>query len=333
MNLRLKLLAITTILSIGILLTLYAMSPLNKEMTRASFERRFLYSAVSLDTTIDLTFNSFYYAGRSGTKMFLGNSTAPFHVLIADIPSLDTTHVNIQTEVDSLRDLDQFRLSVKNNAFFLFQGTTPRVLKGSIDKWKADESLGDYSYFAMQIRKQTIGGSFYLNSELLNKQVDGVFCLDGKMLLSEDNSSLFFVHNYRNEIVSFDTALNIKRRTHTIDTFTRARIQVAQIGSKGKSTLSRPPIAINGAVAIDESNLYIRSMLLAKNETIQLFMTNSVIDIYNTISGNYISSVYISNYKNETLREFWIVGDYIYVLSGHFLNRYTLDRQQLMEHI
>ena len=44
-------------------------------------------------------------------------------------------------------------------------------------------------------------------------------------------------------------------------------------------------------------------MIRTRDEAAGIFETNSVIDVYNISSGNYVASLYIPFYKNEKVAE------------------------------
>jgi hypothetical protein len=68
-----------------------------------------------------------------------------------------------------------------------------------------------------------------LNPDILQKQIDGVFDSDGKLLLNQNFKNLIYIYNYRNEYMIMDEDLELKSRLKTIDTISRARFNVVKI--------------------------------------------------------------------------------------------------------
>ncbi len=78
-----------------------------------------------------------------------------------------------------------------------------------------------------QILKQNIlaknsfnpGSSPVIESkDLLQKQVDGIFCTDGMMSYCKKSGKLIYVYYYRNQFICADSNLHLIYRGNTIDT-------------------------------------------------------------------------------------------------------------------
>jgi hypothetical protein len=294
-----------------------------------------------------LQFNSYYIAGVTNKKVFFGNFTAPFFLLTTNNILQDSQSVSIHHKLDSAISPKAFRLAIDSPYFYLTHGYIPEYLRGTISEWKAERFLGDsLDYFVesvpisrnslairsvtrpegeYEIGKKSLGQRLQFNTRLLNKQVDGLFCLEGQLLLDHSTRKLIYIHTYRNEVVIADSSLKLLSRMHTIDTFSQARVKVSRI--KNESTLSSPPEEINLAAAVYDDILLVQSNLLSKSEDEELFKKNSVIDAYDLKNDKYIASFYVPNLMGQRIRSFSIHKNDIYVLVGNSAIIYSLPEE------
>lgn len=339
----------------ALLVLLYAYSPVSKEISPAGFERKFLITdPLAKPAVLDLKYNSYYLSGASRKEIYLGNSSAPLHMLILrpeDLP--DSQHVNLQIRLDGIVesekivDPERLRLTVDSPYFFLMHNTMPMILRGEIGKWNDVKScIGKRKYYfeeAVPIHTSSFALRSYSKSNegfelaksstdtfryaypLLEKQIDGLFCVDGKLHYNKQTNQLVYVYHYRNQFIVADTNLNLLYRGQTIDTFSVARIQVAKIGNDENSMLSAPPAHINAKSSVSEKYLFIHSNLMANNEDTNRFTNSSVIDVYDLSDGQYCYSFYISNYQGKRLVDFRVFGSYLAAIFDHYLILYSFS--------
>ena len=334
----------------GVLLSLYAVSPISKEIFRANFKRTFLSRATVRDQKLlDIEFNTFYFAGVNDSTTYLGNFTAPAHLLKVEANLKDSSHTRLEIiGVDSVVAPKRFKLTVAGKSFFMTHGNIPLIVSGSTSDWRAKTFIRDSAYYfveALPITKsKTILKSYHLmersyelglkstdslvfNTSLLNKQIDGAFCVDGKLLYDDLTNSVVYVHLYRNEIIVTDTSLNLRYRTHTIDTFSRAHIKVSKLNSDGtESMISAPPVQLNSLSCVDSGKLYVKSNILASNEVEEHFLNDSVIDVYDlTNEGAYLYSFCIPSFEGYKPSGFMVRGNRLMAIFDHHLASFTLD--------
>jgi hypothetical protein len=228
----------------------------------------------------------------------------------------------------------------------LIEGITPRVIFGKLMKPLHQEEAFPDIHFSKGIpvcnssiivrsfdpiikqnifyKIQTSIGRISNKTYLLEKQVDGFFCTDGILLKPEKSNQIIYVYYYRNEFLCLDTSLNLFYKGKTIDTNSVAKIKVAKITSLNLETLSVPPLLVNEMACVSESHLFIRSNLCADNEDRKLFVTNSVIDIYSIKNGHYEFSFYLPDYKEMKVRNFFVHGNNLIALYGHYLACFQL---------
>ncbi|MFL5788878.1 MAG: hypothetical protein ACJ748_12545, partial [Flavisolibacter sp.] len=176
-----------------------------------------------------------------------------------------------------------------------------------------------------QLGKMTIDSVKYLTApHFLEKQVDGLFCMEGSINYSRELSRLVYTYQFRNQFICSDTNLTVLYRGKTIDTIHTAQIQVKQI-HPGVYTLSAPPLIVNKRARVSGKYLFIQSALRADNEDESILKRASDIDVYDLTSGAYQCSFYLFNQGAGPLLDFYISRQTLIALHDHYLFRYILD--------
>lgn len=136
---------------------------------------------------------------------------------------------------------------------------------------------------------------------ILEKQVDGVFCVDGILLFNKSLRRIVYVYYYRNEFITADAQLKHVARGHTVDQTHLASIQVDTYERNGErtTTFKSPPRFVNNRCATDGNYLYVVSNVRAKNQEREAFDNNYTVDRYNLITMNYEGSFYLVPTKNR----------------------------------
>ena len=336
----------SVVFCLGLLTTLYSISPISKSIFRANFSRKIYNKELKEDLVIDVKYNSYYIAGFSDHYVFLANHTSPLHVLIVDYSSGIKTEANIKiTDLNKIKSPEEFRMVVDSPFFHLTHGITPAIFRGYIGQWIAKSSYekdSDYFVNAIPIGKNSyalrslsgFSGGYELgkkkpasriefNLDLLQKQIDGIFCVDGELHYSKGINRLVYQYFYRNEFIVSDTNLNLIYRGHTIDTFSHARVKVADVGNYEKM-LSEAPTQTNIQSCVDGNFLLVRSNLLAQNDEIKNFRNESIIDVYNLIDHQYVFSFYIKNLNSSRLLSFRVNKGYLFAMYGEKMVVYRM---------
>ncbi|MBT1688298.1 hypothetical protein [Dawidia soli] len=348
---RQQIIILTGCMAFGIvvLYLLYSLSPFAAEIPRESFERNFdSFVSVAERGDIDLKVNSFYIAGTSKKTVYLGSYSGPLHLLQVTIPSLDTLHMNVGLDTVMLpEDYRVFRMKVDSPFFYLSHGSMPGIFKGSLSTRSAKNfSPKGAPFFAeavpvsgsrlalkslsresngSELATLTLDSPFFeFKPDILEKQVDGIFCVDGNLLYNKEINRIVYVYAYRNEYMIADTSLNLIHRFHTIDTFSQAPIKVANIKSKSYRTLATPPARINVKSCVSENRLFIQSPLLAKNEDKMEFLKGCTIDVYDMVRGTYLYSFHLEAKYNHLPSSFSVVGENLIAIYDHHLILYSL---------
>lgn len=333
-------------MSVSCIALLYAISPLNKEIYRGEFNRVFMDDLVE-KYVLDLEVNSFYLAGVSKSKIFLGNVTAPIHLLTSNHALLDTSHIRLTfNKIDSVIQPMKFFLQVDSPHFYVSHGMEPVILKGNVGNWIADPIVKDSAYFFVEsvpvgpesfvLRSYSMKNNGYelgklgsqtfsFHDDLLVKQIDGVFCVDGELHYADSIKKIVYVHFYRNEFIVADTSLSLEYRGRTIDPFDTAMIKVAALKDGKESMFKAPPSQVNGHSCVYGKYLFVQSRVLAKNENPREFINGATIDVYDITSGSYVKTFHVPHYKNEGIKSFQVFENKVFVISGNYLIRYDFS--------
>ncbi len=294
---------------------------------------------------IDTKYNTYYIAGFTASDIYLGNTTAPLHVLKINFALRDTQHIQIrkpketqlkasQLAIDSpyvyISDLHlhkHFRgtlldFSIKPVATqqaFLAEAVPMNNTSFAIRTWKD-------SARELVLAKQTNYRPYLKKApEILEKQVDGVFCTDGMLHYNRELERLIYVYFYRNQFICMDTSLNVIFRENTIDTVSQTQIELAKVKSNESITTSAPPLITNGISCTSSNLLLINSKLLSQNEEPDLFHANSVIDVYDlTRHGNYLFSFYLPAFRKNKMRTFKVFRNKLVAIYDHYIAIFDL---------
>lgn len=321
----------------GSVLGVYALSvfALYAGKTLNGFSRTFTERQVLIPSdTIDLGFDSYYVAGHTNRTLYLGSVVAPRHVLSLSVPDLDSQHFQLRIpEPRSLR-ISSIQVAVDSPNVFLCEGTSPVIYKGYLSQsevWPI-ETRGTYfldvvpagpAVFAIRVLNTRRENALaFLSLEPfdatsipidLEKQVDGFFCTNGKLHYDRTTKTIVYVYRYRNQYIKIDSLLGVERGK-TIDTVSRADIQVATISSSETKTLSKPAKIVNRLSAMHGRYLFVNSDLIADNESSERFQNANVIDVYDLHKMQYGYSFYIPNLKGSSLRDFVVFDGHLVAL-------------------
>lgn len=293
----------------------------------------------------DLQYNSFYFSGISHNKIYLGNTSNPLLVTIVDTALRSTSKHEITVNSDLLSTA--VRLKVIDSSFYLIDGNVSSIFKGSTTNWKARYKWNGSIRFSqpqvidsLNISFRTVDkrsiqselGTLYfgsspkiiMKSDLLQKQVDGIFDVDGRFYYDFHSQRHIYIYYYRNEFIVADQNLNLIFRNNTIDTISPEKVKVAYIKSRGEKKLAAPPVTVNKLGALHKNLLFINSGIIGKYEDKKMWSQASIIDVYNLNDRSYVSSFYIYHIKNEKLKNFIVQDKQLYALIGNHLVSYSL---------
>ena len=340
------------VLGLSVIVLLYFVSG-GSTISHHSFYRFFPKSPLSLSKNLDLKYDSYYLAGASSSKIYLGNVVAPLDLLISNYNLTDTQHVRIRNEGGL--NIKASQISIDSPNIYITDLHSSAILKSTLEELNAKRFMYDSAFFAeavalshnsfviriwkeetreFSLAKETQYWPFLQEfPDLLEKQMDGIFSTDGMLHFNSKLNRLVYVYFYRNQFICMDTSLNLIYRRNTIDTISQAHIKVAEIKSNNSLTLAAPPLVVNKKSCTSEHWLFVNSGLLSKNENKKEFRKSSVIDVYKLLDGEYQFSFYLPDFNGQKIRDFKVFGNQLVAIHNRFLVIYRLDRKYFKKNI
>lgn len=297
---------------------------------------------------LELSHPSYYIAGGTTSKIYLGNYNAPLEVLRTDFVLKDTHYVHTVLQDESAA-ISALHLQVDSPHIYLMEGITPSLFHGSLTDLHMSSFKQKMRHFSSSTGVAITPRSFIyrtydrtLHRNLLEKtlfqpletirapglivkQEDGIFCTDGMLHHSREQNMMIYVYFYRNQFVCFDTSMQLIYNGKTIDTNSRAKIKVASLRSENISTLASPPAFVNKISCVSGNRLYIHSALMANNENRKLFEEHPVIDVYQLNTGIYQFSFYLPGIKGNKLSFFRVFNRSLVTIQDKYLLTYHLN--------
>lgn len=329
---------VTVILSSVIVVSLFIFSE-NIIHNENPFIRRYPQHPIMMTYTRDLKFNSYYFAGFSNGRIYLGNSTTPLKLTSLDsrLEHQETVKISFHSKKNAFMFV---RILIRGKFFYLMDGTVPMLYRGSVLDWKITKEFTGCPYFnlaepvdSLNILLRSNKGvkpaqeialfspaanpKILYNKEFLQKQIDGFFDTDGMLLYEPNLKKAVYVYYYRNEFIVSDKNVKVLRRAHTIDTNSTAKIKVAYLKNGTIRAMSAPPLIVNQHTAVYGNLLFVHSKIKGKYEDEKLWEQASIIDVYDIEKGSYIMSFAVYGIKGEKMQSFYVNATSLYALIGN----------------
>lgn len=311
------------------------------------FIRRYVQGCVQMHQ-LDLQYNSYYFAGFSDTTIFLGNTTGPLHVTSVDSALTKKSSFKMLLD-DQTFNYRSPLLQVSFSDIYLIDGTVPVIYKGGIaskqlelkwhgkDRFSQPRLLDSQTLVCQTINPKTdmselavlhFGGDsgFEIHDRLLEKQIDGVFDSDGMLYFSKSTGWVVYTYYYRNQYIIAEPSLDLHYRGTTIDTVSKAAIEVVDIPGRNEKKLARPPVTANRLSAVDGNLLFVASGLIGQFEDRNLWEHSSIIDVYDIAARKYIASFYLYHHDGKKARAIAADNGRFYALIGNQIVFYRLDK-------
>jgi hypothetical protein len=143
--------------------------------------------------------------------------------------------------------------------------------------------------------------------DLSQRLMDAGITNDGMLSYDPISNQLAYVNFYSNNVIVFDTSLNLLRKGNTVDTCITSSIVLAK--RKTSITHAVPPKMVNKSSHAFNGILYVRSNLKADNEAADKFNENAVVDCYSMSTCRYLFSFYFPIPANSKFKRFQIVSN------------------------
>ncbi|OUL63441.1 MauE/DoxX family redox-associated membrane protein [Flavobacterium sp. AJR] len=312
------------------------------------FIRRYPHHPVTLTHTLDLKYNSYYFAGAGEGKLYLGNYTVPMYLLSID-SKLRQQKIRATFNRDSF-SFKSIRMAVRPPFFYIIDGKSPAIFSGRISNWNAQLQNPRPPYFSTAIpmdsstiafrgisktNNNNILGVFKAGTQskikmapqLLEMQIDGVFDTDGMLHYSQEMKRIIYLYSYRNEYIVADADGELDYRGNTIDTVSQAQIKIAYLKEKTEQTMAKPTLTVNASSSVCGHLLFVNSNVPGRYEQKEVWKQASVIDVYDLNKNAYVFSFHIYGIDGKKLRNFLVTPAYVYALIDTKLVVYQLNEK------
>lgn len=328
------------ILSSGIT---FSITKLSEEKIRFNNEliRKFQHRPLKDPISYQLDYNSYYVAGIFKDSIYLGNTTAPRHILALSM-DLKGNAQHLITIPDSLKaDYQTARITVSDSVFFLTDGVSGIIQKGNTDDWTISESYTldiPFTAFVPQSKQRAVlrvydmlnkettlaeydlkTRSLHVHSGILDTKIDGLFDTDGQLLFDIDTEKVFYVYFYRNNYLLADYNLENAVYNKTIDTIKQVNLEFGYLEGGRQMKLAKPYAKVNQTAAAGNGYLMIKSKNLGRFDVAEMLDQASLIDVYDTAKNSYEFSFYFYNENREEVRNFYLYKDKIIGLTENHL--------------
>ncbi len=341
----LLLLVTLAIIGIGIVALLFAFS--EKKMHRNNaFQRRYPHHPANEVARLDIGYNSYYIAGITKDSVYLGNTTAPLHLLSIDRELQDSLHRSIKIPNKNI-PFKSLKIVVEDILLYVMDGSVPLILKGTTSSltgtkpFQLDQEflraapMGKDDFVvrgfdpvttANVLGKLRVGDSMMSTHypKLLTAYDDPFFDTDGLLLYNQQLKKVIYVYFYRNEFVVANNDFSLAYIGKTIDTISRAQLDVRTIASKNERKMGKNPIFVNLLASTYGEYLFIQSDRLGKFESEETIKSAAIIDVYSLTDQSYLFSFYLYHSGLKKLHEFKVDGKNLYALIDTYLIHYQL---------
>ncbi|WP_027375698.1 DoxX family protein [Kaistella palustris] len=314
-----------------------------------NFIRRFLLHPVMEEKSMQLANDQYYFAGSDRQALYLRNRKYPLTFTTVDT-ALDIRKTEY-LKPDRNYAFSNIVVKARPPFFYIYDGSVPVIFRGKIGAVAAKTISFQDAYFnqlevidstTFALRSQSAETKFFslarlalnekpklqLHPQILTKQVDGVFDMDGSLLADPVRKEIAYIYSYRNEFIVTDQQLKVINRLHTIDTTKIAQVATTRL-SNGTYKMGRPPLKVNNGSVLYAELLFNRSSLMGKYESRKAWRKADIIDIYLTGTQHYIGSLYLYRKTHLKLNDFLVTENFLYAIHGDRLTKYRITGQIL----
>lgn len=311
------------------------------------FIRKYIPHSLEKIGEYKLESNAFYIAGMDEKTIYLRNCNAPLYLKLISNNLKSEKEIKIEIEKMNL-PFKRTRIAVEPPYFFLSDGTVPVIFRGSVNEWKGKTFSHDDAYFFQfiimdsinlgisthtiknntnvlgKIQKSKDSIKVKLSHDILKSQYDYNFDTDGMLLWDKIQKQFLYLYYYRNQYELADADLNFLRIGKTIDTISKAQLDVAYYEKKQQSKIGKS-VLVNRHSYVYNQRLYINSDRICKDE--QEVQMASIIDVYNTSNNTYKYSFYLYHQAEAKFSGFVVYKDLIGAVVGDMLWLYRIKKE------
>lgn len=179
----------------------------------------------------------------------------------------------------------------------------------------------DQAFYKYDLQTEQFSG----RTKITDEKSDGGLSTDGDIVYDYTNGTLAYVEHNSNKITFLDTAGQILKVAHSIDTFATNLFQANEFGRRNEGTVtnSAPVQFINQSASFDNGVLYVQSGVKSDNQSLGEFNDQVIIDRYNGKDGTYQGTIRLKAVK-DGIRNWMVRGQQLYLLSNSRLYIYSL---------
>lgn len=316
-----------------------------KEPLKNGFKRGRTYTAQKL-AELDMQYNSWYISGLTDSKVFMANKTAPHALFTCRYGLIDSVYERLPfTPKPSVR-WDRIQMQVDSPAVYLTDYKTHTFISAALpfanERCFFTKGLNVCHSVVLSSNSVIINGTSPACQELALQKIDLVygslaevylhtkpkgssFGIDGFLVYNKAAARIIFTYYYRNQFICLDTNLNVLYTGKTIDTNTLAKIKTGEyIAGEKKVQGMVSTLTVNKRGCSDGNWYYNQALLPADNEDLKRFKASVVLDVYRLSTGQYSHSIYLPQYKGESLRSFMVRNNRLFALYGRYLVEYKI---------
>src|SRR5579871_5922608 len=130
----------------------------------------------------------------------------------------------------------------------------------------------------------------FINDSLFSKETGSGIRYSGSWFASSEKTNFFFVPQYEEQILCFDSAGNLKYKFKPID-FQNQKLEVIKEGDR--FYLSPQASVLRLGACASKNNLFVSSYVIAENQVKEDFNNYLTIDVYQIDNGKYKFSFYV----------------------------------------
>lgn len=197
----------------------------------------------------------------------------------------------------------------------LFMQAVP-ISKGSIILRSVDSSGRNIEF----VKANKDDGAILSVAPFFKKPVSEAFAIDGTLTYDQKSGRLNYIQYYNNELICFDSSMNIVYNGKTIGNPPKDSIFTKTIrsGSLGSIQSGIPLNKLNVRARAHNGLLYIQSNVKTANEDSHTFKESVSLDIYRISDGRYTASLKLPQEGNRKITDFYIIKNrVIAIYSGH----------------
>jgi len=311
------------------------------------FLRRYPQHPVEFVNSTDLKHSSYYLAGTSKDRIYIGSYEYPTYMLSVDKKLSSRKLEKLHFDIDKF-SFKMISISVQDSYFYLSDGVVPIILRGSVKNWTVTKELSGVPYFTRAVAIDSTRSVFRSNNsknlanvlgifnsdsmpkiiykrELLPAGEDGIFSTDGMLLYSQEAQKIIYLYYYRNEFLVADKNGNLIRRSHTIDTISNVKFKVSKLNRGRQFAVSSPSLVVNANATVYKNLLFVHSLIKGKFENENLWKKSFIIDVYDLNTNTYRFSFPLYHTLSNELSYFSVDDANLYAIIGTELAVYKLN--------